>query len=217
MAVRTSMGALITKVSLFINDPSNATFTTQQVQDALDRTRQWVRYELLTPAPDIVPPAASTSPAQFNWATYVSHYTDWEADEVLQGNLPGGKAWQVLTAVTSDELTGMWTFDVVLPTISTNIPAQLPPVFITGKFYDPYLSAAYLLEMWAAQLADAFDFTSDGQTFKRSQRLQGKLALARAYRMNAKPTVMHVERSDTRRVSSLEPVHLIGESNDFGR
>ena len=211
------MTALIARVSLYINDSTNATFTQQTVQDELDRTRQLVRYELLTPAPDIVPPASGTAPAQFNWATYISRYTDWEANEFLQGNLPGGISWQLLTPLTSDELTGRWTFDVTLPTISTNIPAQLPPVFISGFVYDPYLAAASLLEIWAAQLADAFDFTSDGQTFKRSQRMQGKLALAREYRMRAKPTVTQIVRSDMQASTSIQPVHLIGESNDFNR
>lgn len=211
------MSALIARVSLYINDSTNATFSTQTVQDELDRTRQLVRYELLTPVPDIVPPASGTAPAQFNWATYISRFTDWEANEFLQGNLPGGISWQLLTPLTSDELTGRWTFDVTLPTISTSIPAQLPPVFISGFVYDPYLAAAALLEIWAAQLADAFDFTSDGQTFKRSQRMQAKLALAREYRMRAKPTTVQIVRSDMQASTSIQPVHLIGESNDFNR
>lgn len=198
------------------NTSGATTFADQQVQDWLDRTRQLVRYEQLTPAPDIVPPATGPSPAQFDWATYVSRYTDWEANEVLQGNLPGGISWQLLSPLTSDELTGRWTFDVTLPTISTNIPGQLPPVFITGMIYDPYLAAAYLLEMWAAQLSDAFDFTSDGQTFRRSQRGAAKLMLAKQYRQSAKPITTQTVRRDLQASTSIQPVHLIGESNDFG-
>jgi hypothetical protein len=200
------------------SNTSGATvFSDQQVQDWLDRSRQLVRYELLTPAPDIVPPASGPAPAQFNWATYVSRYGDWESNEFLQGNLPGGISWQLLTPLTSDELTGRWTFDVTLPTISTSIPAQLPPVFISGFVYDPYLAAAELLEMWAAQLTDAFDFESDGQRFHRSQRLRGKLELARAYRMQAKPVTVSLVRGDMQASTAIQPVHLIGESNDFGR
>lgn len=216
MPVRASMNALIAKTSLLVGDSANATFTTQQVQDVLDRTRQWVRYELLTAAPDIVPQAAP-APAQFNWATYVSHFQDWEADEVVQAGIHAGQNWAVLTPVSSDELTGMWTFDVVLPAISTSIPAQLPPVFLTGKYYDPNLACAYLHEMWASLLANAYDFTSDGQTFHRSQQAQAHIMLARQFRLNAKPTVLHVQRYDMRRLTALEPVRLLGESNDFGR
>lgn len=218
MGVRTSMSALITRVSLMIGDSSNATFTTQNVQDALDRTVQLVRYEILTPAPDIDPATASTT-AQFDWATYVSRYTDWEANEVIQAGLPAGTGthnWGIVTPTTSDELRGIWTFDVTLPSIGTP-PGQLPPLFITGAVYDPYLGAALLLEMWAAQVADAFDFTSDGQSFHRSQRGAAKLALARTYRMQAKPTTTHVVRSDLQASTSLQPVRLIGESNDFTR
>ena len=216
MAVRSTMSELITRVSLYINDPTNATFSTQQVQDQLDRTTQVVRYELLTPAPDIVPQQAG-SPAQFNWATYVSRYTDWEADEVLQAGSKASVNWAVLTATTADRQRGIWTFDVVLPTIASDIPAQLPPVFITGHVYDPYLAAAELLELWAAQLADAYDFTSDGQTFHRSQRAEAKMRLAGIYRRQAKPTTAHLYRSDLQTSTTLQPVHLIGESNDFTR
>lgn len=215
MPVRTSMTALIARVSLMIGDSSNTTFTTQEVQDWLDRTRQLVRYELLTPAPDIVPVPGQTP--QFDWATYVSRYTDWEADEVIQAGSNAGQNWAILTPLTSDELTGRWTFDVTLPSIGTP-PGQLPPLFITGKVYDPYLAAAYLCEMWAAQLASTtYDFTSDGQTFRRSQVVQAKLTLARTYRMQAKPTVTALVRSDMQATTSIQPVHLIGESNDFTR
>lgn len=213
MAVRASMSALIAQVSLLINDSTNATFSTQQVQDWLDRTRQIVRYELLQPAPDIVP--QTNASAQFNWATYVSHFTDWEADEVIQAGIKGTQSWAIVTPTTSDELTGRWTLDVTLPTISTNIPGQLPPLFITGKTYDPYLAAAMLLEIWAAQLADAYDFVSDGQTFKRSQRSPAKLQLARTYRMQAKPTTTHIVRGDLQTSTSVQPVRLIGEADDF--
>lgn len=213
MAVRTSMSALISRVATLINDSANVAFSQQTVQDWLDRTRQVVRYELLTPAPDIVPQPSNVS-AQFDWATYFSRFTDWEADEVIQAGSSGGQNWGIVTPLTSDELTGRWTFDVTLPTLGTP-PGQLPPLFITGKFYDPYLAGAYLLELWAAQLADDYDFTSDGQSFRRSQRGMAKLNLARIYRQNAKPTVVQLNRSDLQRPSSIQPVELIGETNDF--
>lgn len=216
-AVRASMSDLITRVRTLIGDPAGAgqTFTDQNVQDWLDRTQQLVRYELETAAPDIVP--QTNAPAAFNWATYVSRYTDWEADAVFQAGVKNGQNWPIITPVTADYQRGVWTFDVTLPTIATDIPAQLPPVFVVGKVYDPYLAAAHLLEMWAAQLADAFDFTSDGQTFRRSQRMQAKLTLAAVYRRNAKPTVTQIVRSDLQASTSIQPVHLIGESNDFTR
>ena len=216
MAVRTSMSDLIARVSLLIGDATNVTFTTQNVQDWLDRTRQIVRYELLTPAPDIVPQVIG-QPAAFDWATYVSRYTDWEADEVIQAGSAGGKNWGLVTPLTSDELTGRWTFDVTLPTLGTP-PGQLPPLFITGKVYDPYLAAAFLLEMWAAQLATTtYDFTSDGQTFRRSQIVKAKVELAALYRRSAKPVTIKTVRQDLQASTSIQPVHLIGESNDFTR
>lgn len=217
MAVRSSMSDLIARVRLLIGDPASATatFSDQNVQDWLDRTQlPLMRYELETAAPDIVP--QGSAPAQFNWATYVSDYTDWEADAVFQGT-KNSQQWVILTPLTADYQRGVWTFDVTLPTISSSIPAQLPPVFATGKCYDPYLAAADLLEMWSALLADAFDFTSDGQTFRRSQRMAAKLQLANVYKRQAKPRTVQMVRSDLQQSTSTQPVHLIGESNDFGR
>lgn len=215
MAVRASMSDLIARVRTLIGDPASATqnFPDPVIQDWLDRRQALVRYELQTAAPDIVPLA--TQPAAFNWATYVSHFQDWEANAVFQGQL-NGKSWQILTPVSADYQRGVWTFDVTLPTISSAIPAQVPPVFIIGAVYDPYFSAARLLEVWAAQLAGAYDFTSDGQTFRRSQLMQAKLQLAQAYLRNAKPRIVSTYRGDLQQPSTIQPVHLIGASNDFG-
>ena len=51
MAVRSSMAGLITRVSTLIDDAGNATFTQQEVQDALDGTRITHVYLLLQPVP----------------------------------------------------------------------------------------------------------------------------------------------------------------------
>jgi hypothetical protein len=217
MAVRASMSDLITRVRLLCGDPASASaqFTDQTVQDWLDRTQQLVRYELETAAPDIVP--QTNAPAAFNWATYVSRYTDWEADAVFQCGTKNGQNWAIITPLTADYQRGVWTFDVTLPTISTSIPAQLPPVFILGKVYDPYLAAAELLELWAASLASTtYNFTSDGQSFSRGSILDNKLKLANLYRRQAKPRTVQAVRSDLQASTSIQPVRLIGETNDFG-
>lgn len=217
MAVRSTMSDLITRVRTLIADPAGPTqqFTDQTVQDWLDRTQALVRYELETPAPDIVP--QTNAPAAMNWATYVSRFTDWEADAVFQAGTKNGQNWPLITPLTADYQRGVWTFDVTLPTISTNIPGQLPPVFILGKIYDPYLAAAQLLEMWAAALASTtYNFSSDGQSFSQGSIVDNKLKLANLYRRQAKPTVTSLVRRDLQQTSSIEPVKLLGEvSNDL--
>ncbi len=62
--------------------------------------------------------------------------------------------------------------------------------------YDVYGAAADLLEMWAAKEKLSFDFEADGQTFRRSQKSQSLLELAREYRRQQRPQQVGMVRSD---------------------
>ncbi len=62
--------------------------------------------------------------------------------------------------------------------------------------YDAYAAAADLLEAWAAKEKLAFDFDADGQSFKRSQKAQALLGLAREYRKKQLPQQGVLVRSD---------------------
>ena len=62
--------------------------------------------------------------------------------------------------------------------------------------YDAYAAAADLLEAWAAKEKLAFDFDADGQSFKRSQKAQALLELAREYRRQQRPLAGVLVRSD---------------------
>ena len=61
---------------------------------------------------------------------------------------------------------------------------------------DVYAAAADLLEAWAAKEKLAFDFDADGQSFKRSQKAQALLGLAREYRKKQLPQQVGMVRSD---------------------
>lgn len=178
MAVRDTMSALITRVRSLIGDPIGASqqFADQDVQDALDAFRTDIRYLELLPSPTF-------SGAQ---VLYLDYYVeqglgDWEADETL---------WQyrinALSPAISDELTGHWTFSTT----------TLPPVYINGKTYDIYRAAAQLLERWAGALARQFDFTSDGQTFRRNQASAALLMLASTYRKRGRIRTAQMHRGD---------------------
>src|SRR5579884_1118025 len=143
MPVRSTMTALIARVSLMIGDPTNAQFTTQNVQDYLDLNRDDVRYESLAIAPSIVNTASTGNQASTIFADYYSSFGYWEDDVVLQGYF-NGAAWVVLTPVASENLVGHWAFETNVFTSGT-VPGQLPPVFATGKVYDVYAAAADLL------------------------------------------------------------------------
>ena len=174
------MTDLIARARSMISDPAGVSqqFDDQTIQDVLDESRVNVRQAVLRPAITI------TNSGTFDYTDYYADTGDWEADAVIQNG-----SWQTITPATSDFLTGHWTFS--LPT-----PGQVPPLFITGKFYDKYCAAADLLERWAASLARNYDFSGSGQSFRRSQASTALLTQAKQYRKKQRPGVLPMVRSD---------------------
>jgi hypothetical protein len=198
MAVRSTMTDLIALCRLMINDPAGVSqqFNDQQVQDALDRGRDDIRYENLKLAPSIVNTASTNNIAAYIFADYFSNYGFWEADVVLQG-YQNSAFWKVITPVAQELLLDEAHFQFQLtPFVNGTVPGQIPSIFATGKIYDVYSASASLLDFWAATLTDAYDFHSDGQSFRRSQRWQAKQKMADYYRRQAKPKAMKMTRPD---------------------
>ncbi len=171
------MADLIARVRLIIHDSAGAdrTFTDQEIQDTLDRHRSDVRYLELTGAETMGPGGVVSH------LDYYADRGDWEADEKLYNS-----TYAELAPDASDRLTGHWTFAA----------SQVPPVYIVGKSYDLYGAAADLLEAWAAREALGFDVEADGQTFRRSQKREALLSLAREYRRQQRPLRVWMVRSD---------------------
>jgi hypothetical protein len=211
--LRSSMTDLIAKVRSLIADPAGASqqFQDLDVQNALDRIRDDVRYEMLLAAPSIVNTVGVTGTPDYVWADYYSQFQYWENDAQLQG-----PHFENLIPLASDWLVGHWQFELNVFTTGTP-PGEYPPVFITGKVYDVYWAAADLLEMWAAVLLSNFDFTSDGQSFRRSQVPQAKFQLASVYRRQAKPKRAVMVRNDIESASYGERVPLLGNNDAFTR
>jgi hypothetical protein len=178
-----------------INDTATPQqFSDQDVQNRLDASRDDIRYERLKEAPSIVNAASTNNQAQFVFADYHSRYHWWEADVVLQGDL-SGNFWKVITPAASDYITGHFQFQLT-PFVNGVAPGQFPPVYATGKIFDPYASAADLLEFWAAKVALEYDVIVGGQTFRRSQAPDALQKLAKTYRMQAKPKTAKLRRDD---------------------
>lgn len=168
-------------------------------------------------APAIVNAASTNNVPSMIYADYYSCYSWWEADVVLQGNSTSTHAaWVVLTPAASDLIVGHWQFETSIFTSGT-FPGQYPPVWATGKSFDIYAAAADLLDIWAASLAScAFDFSSDGQSFRRSQLPQAKRDLAQAYRRNAKPRVTKMVRRDVMPPLDSRDVPVLGGGGTNG-
>lgn len=180
MAVRSTMSNLIQRVRLLINDPNpNFTstivqFSDQEIQDVMDATRQDLRYLALAPAP-------TYSASNIQYLDYYADLTDWEDDIQL-------RQWRIntVTPATSDNIVGHWTFALT----------TLPPVYLIGKTYDVYRSAADLLERLAARWVLSYNVSADGQSLQRSQAAIALQNLAHTYRMKQRAHVIGVTRSD---------------------
>lgn len=199
MAVRTSMSYIIAHVRDLISDNDTASqFNDQQVQDVLDINRVFVRNAVLRPAPSL------TASGIINYTDYFADMPFWETDVVIQNG-----AFAVVSDMsTSDYLTGHWVWSLATP-------GKVPPLFITGKYYDVYAAAADLLERWAAAWMRNYSFSADGATFNRAQVAQAMLAQAKQYRKQALAHTMVMERSDMNDDSSGTNV-VVGNTDVMG-
>jgi len=199
-----------------INDPAGANqqFDDQTIQDKLDELRDDIWYEPLKMAPAIVNAASTNNVPSMVFADYYSNYSWWESDVILQGNSTSTHAaWVVLTPVMSDLIVGHWSFEEAsFAALFTNgtFPGQYPPVWASGKSYDLNLAAAELLDFWAATLPDAFDVAVDGQTLRRSQRMDARMKLADLYRRKARPRTAKMDRRDVMPTLDTKSVPVIG-------
>ena len=78
---------------------------------------------------------------------------------------------------TPDYQTGEFVFD-------SDVAGTV--LYLTGRTYDVHGAAAELLEAWAAREAACYDFTTDGQTFNRSQKAASMRDAAKQLRKQAR-------------------------------
>lgn len=192
MAIRTTLAELIDYTRQLIGDevtPGQAPrFSDPQIQRALDRRRLDVRYEALMPQVTLTATA-------YQYLDYYSEYGYFEDDVSLIG-----PNYQAVTPTTAELLldTAHWVFPAGAGV------GQYPPVFLAGKSFDLYGTAADLLETWAGSLATTtYDFSADGASFKRSQIRDGLLTRASGYRSRQRVGYAASARDD----GSVHPLH----------
>jgi len=170
------MASIITRTRVLINDPAGASqiFDDQTIQDTLDDSRRDYVNEALTTAPTYVS-------GTIQYLNYWHELGSWEGGVVLKQFL-----YNTVTPSASDLIAGYWTFAAT----------TLPPVYLTGSTHDLYRAAADLLERWAAKWVLSYDFTSDGQSFRRSQAATALQALAATYRRKQRASSISFTRSD---------------------
>jgi hypothetical protein len=153
---------------------ATAYWTDDQIQAALDRTRAEVIDEVLTTVPTV------NSGGTVEYTIYESQ---WRNLETTTGGtaihyLRTGNGARVGTALfTADYERGRYTFAA-----STGGSS----LYLTARTYDLYAAAADIWRQKAAHVADRFDFTADGASFKASQLVAQYTDMAK--RADAKAT-----------------------------
>lgn len=162
---RETMAVLITRLRRMIGDPAgtSAVWSDDDLQDALDGHRREARYARLREIETIASGGGSVS-----YLSYAADVGNWENTVTLSN----GSFTTLTSGITADLKTGRWTFSAE--------PNR--PVYITGFYYDLAGAAAEILDAWIAMEKAAFDFSTDGQSFKRSQKVEHLESLATKYR-----------------------------------
>src|SRR2546421_744544 len=194
MAVRSTMTQIIDRVRTMINDPRGASqiFDDQTIQDTLDDSRvDYVNEELQT--------KPTFTGGTIQYLNYWHELGSWEGGVVLKQFLT-----VTVTPSASDFIAGYWSF----------AQNTLPPVFLSGSTHDLNRAAADLLERWAAKWVLIYDFSSDGQSFKRSQAASGLQALAHTYRKKQRASSLGTKRSDLQ-AESVASVGLGANELDY--
>ncbi len=188
------MASLIARGRILINDTGGTPiFSDSIIQDTMDESRADINN-----MPLIAKPTYSGSTIQ-----YLDHYSKmggWEDDLVIKQFLT-----QVVTPSTLEPIAGHFQFAVT----------TLPPLYITGKLFDVYRSAADLLERLAAQWVLSYNVSVDGQNLQRSQAAVALQNLAKTYRQKQRARAISTFRSDLASTAVQAGVGLAPTPLDF--
>jgi hypothetical protein len=176
MAERTSMSQLIAYVRRLLKIPDESSeLDNQDIQDALDVSRiEVAQWEL-----EGVPFVQSDGKIVYHWFNTPMGGA-WDREALIQG-----ASWETLTpdVEKSDYINGRFYFTT---------PRTLG-VYITGGFYDVFAAAADVIDgQLLSGSLNAFDFTADGLTVARSQKIGNLSTMAAGFRAKSRPITISV-------------------------
>lgn len=188
MSARPTMAELIQRVRLLANVEArsgtvgvSAYWSDEQVQAVLDRNRLDFTDDRLDMLREVN--AGGTA----SWQTYIAHHTDLEPTS-------GGTAILYVRDSTGARV-GTASYSADYPAgrfaFATNTAGTV--YYVTGRSYDINGAAAEIWRAKAGQVADRFDFTADGASFKPSQLIAQYNHMADYYQ--ARSTLQGVKTS----------------------
>lgn len=161
----------------------SATFTDQEIQDALDRHRADVYEEELVPYED------TASGGSVQWLEYRSRRRDFETTD-------GGTAVFVVEDSVGSVIATGYVPDYARGVVVFDVSQGGSARYLSGRVYDVAGAAAELLRAWAAKASRAYDFTADGAAFKRSQQAAMLLEQAKRYERESWAVTIPTTRGD---------------------
>lgn len=159
-------------------------FSDNHVQDYLDRHRLDIDKELLVSVEKWV------GGGTVQYLEFRSRYRFLEATD-------GGSAvFWIEDSTGTDQGTANWSADYQRGIVTFTADQAGSARYLSGRAYDVYGAAAELLRSWANREKLSFDFETDGQRFKRSQKAQLLQQMAAEYELKAWPVTIEMSRSD---------------------
>lgn len=135
-------------------------WTDAQIEAVLDQHRLDFSDDLMTPLREV------DSGGTVTYYTYQAHYTD------LEPTVGGTAVFYVRDSTGTRAGTANYSADYRAGRITFTASTGGTAYYLTGRSYDIYAAAADIWEMKAAHVAERFDFTADGASFKVSQLVQ---------------------------------------------
>lgn len=148
-------------------------WTDEQVQTHLDRVRVELWDELTYAVPSVNSGGTTI-------------YTDYRIPYQWLESTTGGTAIFYLTEADGTRIgTTNYTIDYATGRVTFGVDQAGSVRYVTGRSYDVYEAAARIWESKAAHVADRYDFSADGASFKASQLATQYMAAASRLRMQS--------------------------------
>ena len=179
------MSSLLTTLREFINDGGTVVFSDDALQRHLDANRYDLYQEPLAPMPSYIGGGTTA------YYEYRSCYGWFETTQA------GTAVFQVQDSVGTTRGTATWAdVDYQLGRVTFTTDQAGTALYLTGRSFDVYGAAADALTDWAQKVSLQFDFSSDQQTFSRSQKQAMLLSAAERYRRQARTRRANITRPD---------------------
>lgn len=179
---RSGMYDLIARLRDMVDDADAATWTSDQLQDVLDRHQYRVLREPLERE------KTNLSATSYEYRIYHSRWRDFEAGGTTFFNIEASNGEQRGTAT--------YTADYARGVVTMATDQMGTALYLTGRTYDLNGAAAALWKQRAGKVASYYDAKTDGHSLSRSQWFAHCKEMADMYASEARAHTVRMWRND---------------------